>query len=73
MFSNANITARFGFVLTLLFISAASINGVEPAPTRNGFWWLGLDGMQRLMFMQGYVDGVSRGDQLAECTSASKR
>jgi hypothetical protein len=42
------------------------MNGVESAPPRNGFWWLGLDRLERIMFIQGYVDGLARADKLIQ-------
>jgi hypothetical protein len=36
----------------------------DAAPPRNGFWWLGMSRVERMMFIEGYVDGVSRADKL---------
>lgn len=55
---------RIGSVLTLFLISASSMNGVESPPTHNGYWWLRLNGAEKIMFVQGYVEGLSRADKL---------
>jgi hypothetical protein len=56
------LRAVFGVLFALL--GAVSTNGVENAPTRNGYWWLSLDHLERIMFIQGYIDGLSRADKM---------
>jgi hypothetical protein len=55
--------ARCSICFAVFLFGAISINA-DAAPTRNGYWWLELNHLERIMFIQGYIDGLTRADKL---------
>jgi hypothetical protein len=55
---------RYAIIWLCFLLWATSLNGIDATEPKNGNWWLKRDESDKLWFVEGYVEGISRADKI---------